>query len=160
MPYVVQDFIAAEIAKLERIVPVPLAPFGYGTDLSCVSDVTADFAETDPESIQGIAEMLVRWLTTDRGSNPDAPDRGFNIRRLLGKGMTVDEIRSAKAQITNEATEDDRLASVVPTLDLIGLKQIKVHLLCVPRDPALGDFELVVAVTPDETIYELLTGAI
>lgn len=154
----VLDFISAELAALQRIVPLQLPPYGYGTDLSCTSDLTPDMAETDPNSLQGLAEMLVRWLTTDRGSVADAPERGFNIRRLIGKGMTPDDIRSAQAQICNEATEDDRIDSAACNLEVVNLTAINIRLRCKPKDPKLGGFALVLGVTTDNVLYNLITG--
>lgn len=159
MANVVQDFIDAEIAQLQRLVPLQVAPYGYGSDLSCATDLTEDMAETDPESVQGIAEMLVRFLTVERDSVPDAPGRGFNIYRLVREGQTPESIRTAQAQIVNEATEDDRIETATCTITVAGLKKLDINVRCTPVDKALGNFELVLGVTPDDVLFNLVQGA-
>jgi hypothetical protein len=153
---VVTDFIAAELAKLVKIVPTPVVPFGYGTDLSCVSDVTETMDEVDPFSVRGIGEALVRQLTTPRGSLPDDPDYGLDVRRFLNRGMTRDEITSLSGQIATEVGKDDRVSSSAVTVALPDASTLRIALAVTPQDPLLGNFKLVFAVTSGDLVIEEL----
>lgn len=151
------DLIDADIAALERIVPVPTGELGYGVDLSCVTDLTPDLKEVDPNSVQGMGESVIRFLTAERDSIPDAPGRGFNIYRLLASGLTPDDIHNAQAAISAEVEEDDRFESATATLEVVGLKSIKIAIRIVPVDPALGAFDLILAVSDGELLYDLVS---
>lgn len=155
---IVDDQIAAEIASLAQVVPVPDAnSLGYGVDLSCVTDITPDLAEVDPESAQGIGEMAVRFLTVERDSVPDAPGRGYNIFRLLLAGSSVDVINNAQTAISNEVEQDDRIASSTTVVVVTGLKQLSITISIVPQDPTLGPFDLVLAVSDGVVLFDLVS---
>jgi len=152
------DIINAEIAALDSLVPVPAEPFGYGTDLSCVSDLTPDMREVDPNSPQAIGESVVRFLTTERDSIPDAPGRGRNIYRLLNRPLSADDIIAEQSGISSEVLLDDRIDSATVDLTVVGRGSISIVIRITPVDPTLGGFDLVLAVTDGETLFTLLNA--
>jgi hypothetical protein len=149
------DFCDAEIATLERLVPTPVEPFGYGNDLSCVTDLTADLAEVDPFSIQGLAETAVRFLTSERDSIPDAPGRGYNVRRLLNRALTPLEIIAQEGLIAAELEQDeDRFEEVSASLVLTGRSLAVTFTIQPSALTGLEAFSFVLAVTDSTTLIE------
>lgn len=156
---ILSDAIAAETAVQARLVPVQVEPFEYGTDLSCVSDLTPRLDEVDPNSVQGMGESIVRFLTSERDSIPDAPGRGWNIYRLLAANLSPSGIANAQRAIESEITQDDRYDNAVATVSYVGKTAI-INVRVTPVDLALGPFDLIVAVPEDGTIlYELMRAA-
>jgi len=153
------DAIDAEIATLAQIVPLPSGDLGYGVDLSCVTDVTPMLDETDPNSVRGIGEMAIRFLISERGSIPDAPDRGYNIYRLLAKAMSADDIQAEQRAISNEVIQDDRIASADTSMLLVTRTQLQLRVSCVPSDLSLGPFDLIIAIADGETSFDILQQA-
>jgi hypothetical protein len=150
----VADFIASEIAKLQRIVPLPTGSLGYGRDLSCVSDVTPTMEEVDPFSVRGIREAIVRRLTTPRGSLPDDPEYGLDLRRFLNTGHTVQTLTSLAGLITTEIGKDDRVGSISVTVALPDPSTLRISLTITPEDPRLGAFDLTFAITSGAAVIE------
>jgi hypothetical protein len=144
----VQEDIAAEIATLEREVPVPVGALGYGTDLSCVTDVTEKLDEVDPNSVEGIQQGLIRRATTPRGSLPDDLNYGLNLRGYLNRGVTTQELRDLATQLRNEWRKDDRVIDVAVQVTS-SRTAIRVQAQVTPADPTLEPFALVFAVTAD-----------
>lgn len=158
----ITDMLAAEnAASLPRdLVPRPVEPFGYSRDLSCTSDFTANFDEVDPNSREGIQEHLFRMLTTDKDSIPDAPGQGYNLRKIINKGMTRGELRAQEGIIQGEAVRDDRISKVRVELS-INLQTrdnpIKVKIFVTPEDPAVQPFDFVFAIADSgEAMLEAL----
>jgi hypothetical protein len=154
--------IAAELATLtKRVADVPAAPLGYGTDLSCVTDVTADAAEVDPMSRQAVAEAITRRLTTPRGGLIDDPDYGFDVRTFCNRGTTPTELRAIGDQCRTEALKDDRVNDATITADYDdAARRLRVSVMLDCVDPRLGTFTLTLAVTPDgEALLETIGGA-
>src|SRR5690606_36501053 len=152
MSSVVFEAIKAAQAKLERMVPTPLEPLGYGSELSCVDDIDELASEVDPFSEQALFEALMRRWTTERGSHADGGDPedleyGFNLRRLLHRPMTPAEIRDSAGQLQSEATKDDRVISCSVELVQVSLKEHRITAHITPADPSLGPFSRTVAVT-------------
>ena len=153
------DDIRAEIATLEKLVPTPAEPLGYGVDLSCVDDLTEAMLEVDANSRQGIAEHSVRMLTTERDSIPDAPGRGWNIRRLLNRAYTNSELRAQEGLAAAELEQDDRIESATVTMTITrATRSIRMHVQITPRDVAFGPFAFIITVNSDgEAFLELLS---
>ncbi|HSC86381.1 MAG TPA: hypothetical protein VLC09_03895 [Polyangiaceae bacterium] len=156
MTTIVQEAIAAMQAELAQTGPRPTAPLGYGSDLSCVRDLTDNMAEVDPMSVEALKQSLIRRLETRRGElpigdNPEDGEYGWSIAALLSKGMTPAEIRDAAGEIQTELTKDDRVtpggASV--TLTQVSLKQLRISIQITPEDPTLGTFDFTLVATPD-----------
>ena len=157
MSQIVLDSIAADIAELTRVVPVPTAPLGYGVDLSCVDDLTEDLAEVDPFSPVAIGEALLRRLTTPRGQLPDDPDYGFDIRGYCNRGVPVGELRSLAGQIRSEVTKDDRVEDATVTVTIPSLNSMTVAILVTPADPTLDTFTLTFSVQSGEATLQAIT---
>jgi hypothetical protein len=143
--------IAAEMATLtERVADVPAAPLGYGTDLSCVTDITADAAEVDPFSRQAVAEAVTRRLITPRGGVIDDPDYGFDVRAFCNRGTTPAGLRAIADQCRTEALKDDRVNDATITADYDdAARRLRVTVMLDCVDPRLGTFALTLAVTAD-----------
>lgn len=152
------DLVDAGSTDIVRLVPVPSDPLGYGTDLSCATDLTPDLAEVDPDSVQGMGESIIRFLTAERDSIPDAPGRGFNVFRMILTGMTPEKMSEDETAISAEVQQDDRFASATATVTLVAQRKISIRISVVPVDPALAPFDLVVAVSDGELLYQLLTA--
>lgn len=152
------DDIRTDIAQLEKLVPTPTEPFGYGVDLACVDDLTEDMQEVDGFSRQGLAESCIRFLTTDRDSIPDAPGRGWNVRRLLNRAFTASELAAQEGLAAAELEQDDRIVSATVTLEIVRkTRTVNMHFTVEAEDPALGTFEFTAAVTDGDALLELLS---
>lgn len=159
MNQTVLDSIEADIASLTREVDPLDEPLGYGRDLSCVTDVTDNLDEVDPESPQGIAESSMRRLISPRGSLYEDPDYGLDLRSICNKGVTYEELREIADQARAEVKKDDRVEDAQVTLDYDDLSStLSVEVLLMPADPALGDFTFIFTVGEDGTpLLESLT---
>lgn len=145
---IIDAAIASELAGLARVVDVPAGPYGYGTDLSCVTDLTADFAEVDPQSRTAVAQAVIRRLITPRGGLIDDPDYGYDVRGLCNRATTPTELRALGDQCRAEARKDDRVqdATVTATYD-DGTRELRLTVMLTCEDPALGTFTFTFAVT-------------
>lgn len=155
MSSIVLDSIAADIATLERIEQAPGEPLGYGRDLSCVDDVTEMLDEVDPSSPLGIAQGVVRRLTTPRGALPDDGEYGLDLRGLLNRGVPASELAQLGGKIRNEVIADDRIESATVTVTYAGAG-LRVVILLMPVAPALQSFTLILAVTSGAVLIEAL----
>lgn len=149
------DAIAAETATLVRLVPTPVEPFGYGRDLSCVSDLTETMDEVDPFSAVGIAQALARRFQTARGSLPDDADYGLDLRAFLNRATDADEIRDLSGQAKLEAMKDDRVARVEVSVTMLADSSLNVGIYIEPADPNVEPFDLTLAVTSGEILLQL-----
>lgn len=158
MSTIVKDSIAAQIATLTAEVDAPTEPFGYGTDLSCVTDLDPDLAEVDPASTTAIAQALLRRLITPRGSLPDDPDYGYDLRGLLNRGVTANDLRSITSQARNECRKDDRVTDVdIDATFTLGASQLDVSITVTPADPATDTFSFTFAITDTDAVLEVIS---
>ncbi len=149
-----KDLIAAETALLPKLVPTPLAPFFYGTDLSCTSDLDARMRETNPESPEGIVEACIRFLTTDRDSIPDAPNRGWNVIRLLNRGTSLHELREGEGQVMNELNQDDRIDRSEASLSYdLSTERLVIRFRIFPERSDIQPFDYVFAVDQSGAVF-------
>ncbi len=135
--------LAAQLASLERVyTPDPDEPLGYGRDLSCVDDLAVDFSDVDPESTRGIAESLVRRLTTPRGKLLDDPNYGLDLRQYLNTGIvSPNGISDVSVAVRGECKKDDRVDDLTVTVDFTeSTKVMTVTLRVLPVDSTLGGF--------------------
>lgn len=156
MSALVTDFIAAEVAALKREVETPIAPFGYGSDLSCVDDITDTAAEVDPFSRLALAEAVARRLTTARGTVLDDLDYGLDLRRFLNAGVSTSELAGLAGQIRMEVQKDDRVDRCAATVTLPSATELSVKIVVTPIDPRLGTFTLTLAVTSSTVLMEAM----
>lgn len=156
MSEIVLAAIAADIATLTREVETPTGELGYGVDLSCSSDITELADEVDAFSVTGIIQATVRRLTTPRGSLPDDPDYGLDVRGYLNRGTSTTDLLSMAGEIRNEVTKDDRVARASITVASPSLDRLSISVLVTPADPALGPFTLTLAVTSGAVLLEAM----
>lgn len=156
MSDVVRDAIATELALVQRIAPAPLAPFGYGSDLSCAGDLTPTMESVDPFSTRAIAESILRELDTPRGGLVDDPDYGLDLRGAVNRGMTAADVRSLAERVRTVAEKDDRVsrASVTVSPSPTGTT-LRVEIRVTPVG-ALNPFRLTLAATSADVLIEEL----
>jgi hypothetical protein len=157
LPPDAQAAFDADLATMTRVQTVPIDPLNYGRDLSCVLDVTSDFAEVDPNSPLGIAQAVIRRLITTRDDLLDDGTYGFNIRAMLNHPQTVDELRSLEISCINEANKEERVlrADVSVSMNASG-SQISITVQITPADPELRPFRFVFAVTDAQVLIETI----
>lgn len=83
----------------------------FGSDIACGDDTDALFSEDDGTTARAVALVAWRLITSDRGSIPDAPGRGFSICSLLRRPATAAEQRMWPSLVEGELLADERIAS-------------------------------------------------
>lgn len=164
MNSLLQGAIDAGLAQLEKEVAVPVEPFGYGTDLSCGTDVDPTQALVDPFSTVGLAQSLVRCWDCPRGSLPndgkDAADYGLSLREYVNKGTTQRDINALQSRLEAEALKNPRFdrisVSVTPSFSG-ALVTLRVEAVVVPKGPS-GPFQLVLAATSAEIVLNSIAA--
>lgn len=152
---IVQDAFAALLAQIPEPVITPDTQLGYGRDLSCVTDCTDAFEETDPASPRGIAEGLARRFITPRGGlGNDDPDYGYDLTGLLHAGLTADNLRTLQSKLIGEGRKDERIERLSIRLSL-ATGVLSVSCRITPRDPQLEPFSMVLQVTSAKVLIEL-----
>lgn len=156
----VQEAIDSYLAELEREVDTPVEPFGYGSDLSCTSDLDERMTELAGDSTLALAQALARRLDCPRGALPDDPDYGIDLRGYCNRGVTAAEIRALAGQVRAELEKDDRVdqAAVTVTPFPTG-SSLRIEAAITPVDHRLGGFALTLAVTSAELLIEELRRA-
>lgn len=149
----VQASIAQQMTELTRVVDPPVAPFVYGRDLSCVTDLSPTLAEVDPSSPRAIVEAVIRRFTTPRGGLADDADYGLDIRAHVNRGHTERDLRALSGALGGEARKDDRVSEASVQLSAaVNSSEMTVHVVIVPADPALHDFDFTFAVTSGDVL--------
>jgi hypothetical protein len=156
MADIVRDTIAAELAKVQQIVRTPTAATGYGVDLICTDDLTDRLDETDPDTIESLAQDLYHRITTPRGTLPDDPDYGEDVRAYLSQGMTQRDLLSMAGRIASECEKDDRVVKVEVTVIAPDLKTLNITIRVDPELPNLKPFVLIVVVTSGSALLEAI----
>jgi phage baseplate assembly protein W len=158
MNAIVTDALAADLITLERVVDAPTGPLGYGTDLSCVSDITEALDEVDAGSTLGIAQAVLRRLSTPRGGLVDDPDYGLDVRGMLNRATDAAAIRDLQGQVRNEVSKDDRVDAVDAVVSVtFAPTTLRVALTITPADVELDPFTMTVAVTSTAVLLEALS---
>lgn len=165
----VLDSMAEQIAALpgtvgdgqfiEALTPSPSGDLGFGTDLSCIDDVTETLEEVDPFSQEAIAQASIRRITTPRGSMIDDPDYGLDIRGYANKGVTLSDLRDLAGLIRAEVTKDDRVDDAQVNVTSSGVaagRRLFVSLVLTPSDPSVSTFTLTLAVTDGAVLLEAM----
>ena len=157
MTDVVRDAIAASIAGLTRVNATPAEPYGYGSDISCDSDVDAGMAELPGDSTLLLAQAIARRLDTPRGSLPDDPGYGISLRSMLNVGTTTTSIAGIAGRIRGEIVKDDRVATAtVSVTPGTALDSLTVVIRVTPAD--VGEtFTMTLAVTSSATLLEAIS---
>lgn len=155
MADVVRDTIAAELALIERMVPTPAEPLGYGSDISCTDDLDPDMREV--EGLEVLVQALLRRQDCPRGALPDDPSYGISLSEYLNEGTTDADIRALASKIRGELRKDDRVDVVVVTVtpNADG-SRLRIREVITPLDPRLGPFAMVLAVTSSSVVLEAM----
>lgn len=150
----------ADTSSLTRDVATPLAPLGYGADLSCASDLTEQMASVDPLTRLAVAEAIARRLTTPRGGVLDDPDYGLDLRAMCNRGMADDDVRTLAARVRSEVEKDDRVdAAAVVVTPSSDVSTLTIAIRVTPYDGRIGTFSLTLAVTSSSAlIKEIAAG--
>lgn len=160
MADLVRDAIAAELALLVAVTATPVAPFGYGSDLSCTSDLTETMDEVDGLTTLALAQALVRRLDCPRGAVGDDDDYGMDLRAMCNQGVAASDVRELASKVRSEIEKDDRVerCGVTVTPSSTGT-DLRVELAVSAVDPAIGVFKLTLAVTSAAVLIEEMRSA-
>lgn len=148
---IVHETFALELAKLQRLVPTPTGSLGFGTDLSCTTDLTETMEEVDPNSTRGIGEAALRRLTTPRGELQDDLEYGIDVRSFLNRGTSAGDIQGLQGLVRQELLKDDRVLGAV-VLITYASKTLSVDCRLEAADPKLGAFKLTFAIASSGAI--------
>lgn len=160
MSTAVKTAIADELAKLVQIVDFPVDPFGYGSDISCDSDVDPDVVEVDPFTTLALAQAIVRRLDTPRGSLPDDKNYGIDVRSYVNRGVTAAEIQQLAGQISNELRKDDRIDTLTVTVRPSSTgTTLRIELAVRPVDSRIGGFTLTLSASSAAILIEEIQAA-
>jgi hypothetical protein len=152
----VREDIAAQNPELERLVDAPTGALGYGTDLACVSDLTPNLDEVDPNSVTAIGEAILRRWTCPRGRLLDDLDYGVDVRGFCNQGQTTAQLRELATKLAQEALKDDRVVDVQVTVTYAA-PTLNIAATITPADPALDTFTLTFSVTSAEVLSVTIT---
>jgi hypothetical protein len=155
MSAIVLEAIAAELATLERLVPTPEDPFYYGRDLSCVTDITETLEEVDPASPVAVVQAVARRYLTERGSLPDDPNYGFDIRGFLNRATPVRELSDVAGQARLEALKDDRVEDAQVVVSMPSTSEIGVSVTLTLVDPTVDPISFTLALTSSDVILQI-----
>lgn len=160
MSDLVKAQIEKEIANLEQVVDFPVEPFGYGTDISCESDLDPLMTEIDGGTTLALAQAIVRRLDTPRGSLPDDGNYGIDVRGFLNRGTSAADVRQMAGEIRNEVLKDDRVDTLTVTVrpNSVG-SEITIELAVQPVDAAIGGFALTLAASDADLLLEEIKAA-
>lgn len=144
----IRDFIASEIAALEPVEITPDSASGYGVDLWCEDDLDENLKEV--EGIELLGQALYHMLSAD--DLPDAASYGKDLRRMLHRATSPQELTTMKGEITVVLQKDDRVDSVAVDLSYsYSTKTLTVSIRVTPADPDAVDFTLIITVTDGAT---------
>ena len=157
----VKSAIAAELATLTQIVDFPVAPFGYGSDISCASDVDPLVREVEAFSTLALAEAIVRRLDTPRGSLPDDKDYGIDLRGLLNRGSVSSDLQQLAGQVRAGLTKDDRIDTLtVKVAPSSTGSTLRLELSVRPVAAALGGFTLTLSASSSQILLDEIRSAL
>ncbi|MBA3841093.1 MAG: hypothetical protein H0X39_00460 [Actinobacteria bacterium] len=148
------DALAISMAELTQSVTPSTGELGYGTDLACVTDLSADLAEVDPLSPSAIGQALVRRLSTARGTLIDDPNYGLDVRGFCNHGVPVKDLRDIGGAIRLELVKDDRVQDVTVTVTQPYQTGLKVVIVVVPAVIGLAPFDLTFAIADGVIVPE------
>lgn len=149
----VETALSEMIAELEVTSSVPVAPYGYGSDVSCANDIDARWTEISDTALI-IAQHCVRRIDTPNGL-PDKDDWGISITDYCNRPTTRKELNELEGKVFGQLIDDDRInelfVSAEPSTDYTTLT---VNVRIVPEDPSTEDFTLILSVSDTGVILE------
>lgn len=159
MNQAVTDGVEAQLAELiagGRVADVPEPPLYWGSDLSCVTDCDAAFSELAPGTPLIVAQAAVRRLITPRGGLRDDPDYGLGLVSYCNRGVTQQDLRTLQSRCEAELLKDERLQAATATVVSAAPSELTVTVQLTPADPDLSPFALVIAVSDETVLLELI----
>lgn len=151
----VRDAIAEALAEVERVVDAPVEPYGYGTDISCTTDLTEEMTEIDGFSPRALAEALLRRLDCPRGQLADDPNYGLDLKSYVNRGTAAAELFALAGEIRNEWSKDDRVESATVEIEVSEAgRRLTGSGIVTAVDPAIGGFSLTFAATDAAVLLE------
>ena len=152
---IVETYLAEQMAILATSEPYMVTgELGFGSDLSCVYDLTPTMEMVGGNSVEIIQQSLLRRLITPRGSLYDDLDYGLGVSLYLNSSMTVQQRQEIAGVIQGEMMKDDRLESCSVELTESSQYVAEVVVSCVAIDPNLGEFALTFGLT-ETTVVEI-----
>ncbi|MCP3886453.1 MAG: hypothetical protein GY700_13485 [Propionibacteriaceae bacterium] len=149
----VQAAITASLAALETTSSVPAAPYYYGSDISCESDVDQRWSEVSDSALV-LAQHCVRALDTPQGL-PDDGSWGLSITEYCNRTTTRAELYGLEGRISAELRKDDRIDDVrVAVESSTDCTTLTVSIRVVPVDPMTEDFSLTLSVSDAGILIE------
>jgi len=122
----------------------------YGNDVLWDGDLQPGYEATGVALV--IQHAFIR-LTTPRGSCPDAPDDGFDVRLLMHDAHTRTGLASIPSRVRAELLKDDRIDSITVRASFLeGELTLAIHGVTSNADT----FDLIVGT--DGTNVKLLRG--
>lgn len=152
MSDVVRDAMSAGLVGIVPLATTPVAS-GFGRDLVCIDDLDPRGSETDPASLEALAQDLYHRVITARGRLPDDPDYGLDLIEFLHRPTTQTELLAMAGAVTAEMRKDDRVTDAETTLTANG-SSLTVQIAVTPKDPSIALFKLIVSVTDGATLLE------
>lgn len=94
----------------------------YGTDLAMVRTSAGLDLDTkmrlEPDTETLLLNAIIRRLSTPRGSIPEYPSYGYDLRSLLGKTLTNAQLLQEQAAIAAQLEQDERIRRARCSLSL------------------------------------------
>jgi hypothetical protein len=125
-------------------------PFGIAWDVA--ADIHASFrtitsqAPGDAAARLILQNAIVRILDTPPGSLPDAPSRGYDLKRLLLLEMSLDDIDAEAALMQEQIQLDERVISAEVTIERVATATGVEVLVTIQVDPDWdGPFEFTIS---------------
>jgi hypothetical protein len=157
MNAIVQAALDAAIADLEVTSSIPAAPYGYGGDMWCESDLDPRMTEISDTALV-LAQYAVRRLDTPDGL-PDDPNWGMSISEYCLRPTTRREIAALAGEIVAELRDDDRIDTVSAAVAVsTDYTTLTATIRIVPMDPEAGEFTLTLSVSDSEIRIEEMVG--
>lgn len=159
MSGVVAQLIALTLQLEPDIVPkiatTPDTADGYGRDLVCIDDLDPRAKETDPNSLETLAQDLYHRVSTSRGQMPDDPDYGIDLIEFLHRPTTTTELLAMAGVVSGECRKDDRVSDVETTVTFDSkTDSLSVSIDVTPKDPDLAIFKLIIVVIDGATLLQ------
>jgi len=154
----VQTALATYQAALTATATIPEAPFYYGSDLWCESDLHPRMEEVADTALV-IAQHVVRRLGTPPGTLPDDDDWGIDVGEYCNRPTTTRELQRLEGEIAAELIDDDRIETVAATVVASSdYSTLTVTIRIEPADPEANEFTLTLSVSDIGLLIEELRG--
>jgi hypothetical protein len=126
----------------------------FGTDLWCIDDFDPRMPDVTGRTVA--IQRMVRRLFTPRGSTPDCPNDGIDVRDFLnlGSSLTAAQIQGI---IAGELQKEDACLSALVTVTFAGPLSRRTMSVVVKGELSDGPFDLVLAVS--SLTVELLSAS-